>query len=74
MGLSNYKKIPNFFEILQKKGVLVSSSFAFELGLKELRQKSYFYYNISEEDFSEAVFINASRKDYWTIPIRGLRV
>lgn len=74
MGLSNYKRFPNVFDVLAKERQLSSSSFAFELGLKELRQKSYFYYNLSAEDFSEAVYINASRKDYWTIPIREIRV
>ena len=44
------------------------------LRLKELRQKSYFYYNLSTGDFPEAVYINASRKDYWTVPMREIRV
>jgi hypothetical protein len=74
MGLSNSKNYANVFDILQKEGQIASSSFAFELGLKELRQKSYFYYNLSAEDFPEAAYIRASRKDYWTIPVREIRV
>ena len=34
MGLSNYKKIKNVFEVFKEQGDLVSSKFAFQLGLK----------------------------------------
>lgn len=74
MGLSNYQKISNIFDLLHQKGQLTSSRFAFQLGLKELKQRSYFYYNLSDNDFPEANYIKASRKDYWTIPVRELRV
>jgi hypothetical protein len=38
--------------------------------MEELREKSYFYFNITEEDFETASFINTTRPDYWMIPIR----
>lgn len=34
MGLSNYKKIKNVFEVFKEQGDIVSSKFAFQLGLK----------------------------------------
>ena len=42
--------------------------------MEELRETSYFYYNISKDDFDAASYVNTTRKDYWTIPIRELRV
>lgn len=54
MGLSNWAKVKNIFEVLTINGVLTSSKVGFQLGLKELKEKSYFFYNISEKDFPEA--------------------
>ena len=47
MGLSNQKLYQNVFDVAYKNGELLSSRFAFELGVKELKQHSYFLYNIS---------------------------
>ena len=52
MGLSNLKTVKNVLDLGHLSGDLISSKFAFELGNKELKQKSYFLYNISEEDYS----------------------
>lgn len=54
MGLSNWPKVKNIFEVLSSNRMLVSSKVGFQLGLKELKEKSYFFYNISEKDFPEA--------------------
>lgn len=48
MGLSNDHNYKNVFEIGYRDNLLVSSSFAFQLGLRYLKKKSYFYYNITK--------------------------
>jgi hypothetical protein len=73
MGLSNFRSVPNLLDLAHKQGQLVSPKFGFELGLKELKQKSYFLYNISDEELEEAVYVNASSKDYWTLPVREVK-
>jgi hypothetical protein len=55
-------------------GQLVSSSFAFELGLLAIEEPSYFYYNISEEDFKNAVYIKTDGVQSWSIPLSGVFV
>ena len=72
MGLSNLRSIKNVFDIGYKNNYLISSNFAFELGRKELKQKSYFIYNISQKDYTQAVYINATDRDYWNIPAREI--
>jgi hypothetical protein len=37
MGLSNWPKVKNIFEVLANNQVLVSSVIGFQLGLKELK-------------------------------------
>lgn len=74
MGLSNYLYRPNIFEQAYKEGQLASSKFGFRLGLNELKEKSFFYYNITDDEFPDAVYLNASLYDYWTIAVRDLRV
>jgi hypothetical protein len=49
MGLSNWKNESNVFDIAYENGQLVSPVFGFKLGMEELRENSYFYYNISYE-------------------------
>lgn len=72
MGLSNLKSIDNALDLAHRNGDLVSPIFAFQLGLKELKQPSFFVYNISSQDYAEAVYLNATSKDYWTIPVREI--
>lgn len=75
LGLSNNKKINNIFDIAHADNQLISSVFGFQLGLRALRQPSFFYYNISlHEDFPSAFFVKASRNGYWTIPIQKMSV
>lgn len=74
MGLNNDPRYTNVFEIGEETDVLVSSVFAFKLGLTFLKEKSYFYYNISKSDFAEAFFVETSRKNSWSIPIKGIYV
>ena len=75
LGLSNKKNDKNIFDLGFEQGQLVSSTFAFQLGLRFLKQPSFFYFNISEEvDFKDAYFVKASRKTYWTIPVKSMRV
>jgi hypothetical protein len=70
MGLSNYKRINNLFDVAHSNGALVSPRFAFQLGIKELKEKSYFLYNFTNEDFPQAIYVNATNNSYWTIPVR----
>ena len=74
MGLNNDPRYDNVFEIGYENKLLVSSIFAFKLGLTYLNEKSYFYYNITDEDFPDAYFVETSRKNAWAIPIKGLYV
>lgn len=40
--------------------MLVSSIFGFRLGIGELKEASYFFYNISEEESKKAFFIRTT--------------
>ena len=74
LDLSNEKKVPNIFDIAYQNKQLASPIFAFQLGLDQFNEPSYFYYNISADEFSQAFFISATRKDYWTIPVKRFEV
>ena len=39
-----------------------------------MKEKSYFYYNISEHEFENAFYVKATRKNYWTIPVKSMTV
>ena len=69
LGLSNYWYVPNIFDIAKDENQLASSTFAFKLGLSQFDQQSYFYYNITNDDFKNASYVKATRSDYWTIPV-----
>lgn len=71
LGLNNMQNYTNIFEKGYSDGKLVSSLFAFRLGNQNFGQKSYFYYNFTQDQqlFKDAYYINASRSYYWNIPI-----
>jgi len=48
MGLSNWRATSNIFDLGYQYGQIVSPIFGFGLGKKEMSEKSYFFYNISE--------------------------
>lgn len=47
MGLSNWKNESNIFDLAFRTKQIVSPIFGFKLGIEELRETSYFYFNIS---------------------------
>lgn len=49
MGLSNWKNTSNIFDLGYQYGQLISPVFGFRLGMQEMSEKSYFFYNISED-------------------------
>lgn len=74
MGLNNDIKYQNIFDLNFKNGNLVSDVFAFRLGLDFINRKSYLYYNITDADFPQAEYLNTSRTNYWSVPIKGMAV
>lgn len=74
LGLSNNKRESNIFDLAYESGQLISPIFAFDLGLRVLKQPSYFYYNITAEDFPTAKYVKATRNNYWTIPVISMKV
>ena len=49
LGLSNEKQVPNIFDLAYQNNQLISSLFAFKLGIDLFDEPSYFYYNISKD-------------------------
>jgi hypothetical protein len=74
MGLSNNHTSKNIFDLGYERGILVSSVFAFKLGISELHQPSYFYYNLTDQEFPQAEYTNIERHDIWSIPLEGVYI
>lgn len=51
------------------EGLVGSSTFAFEYGRRQYKEQSYFYYNVSADDFGQAEYSESDR-EYWKIPLR----
>lgn len=42
--------------------------------MDHFKEPSYFYYNISKDEFSQAFYVKATRTNYWTIPVKKFQI
>ena len=65
LGLSNNYMYDNIFDLSFKQGLLSSNIFGFKLGNTYLKEKSYFYYNISRDDIEGFEFVKLYDSIAW---------
>ena len=74
MGLGNDKSYSNVFDLGYKNGDLISSTFAFEIGIGFLGQPSHFYYNVSRNDFPTATFLKIKSRKWWNMRVDNVDI
>lgn len=74
IGLSSSNQYKNIFDLAYEQGQIASPNYAFHLGSTYRGDNSYFYYNISGDDFANVTYSKLVNNDHWTLECISLNV